>query len=108
MASRRFHFVSVTHTYMLDEAGAEKLVAVARALTLDRVHDPENIDVGILHMTPKEDAAPPLASATLEVPFPEALVRAELVASTSHVLSARETAEMTRAWPKGWDEEREE
>lgn len=108
MASRWFHFVSVTHTYMLEEAGAEKLVAVARALTLDRVHDPEDIDVGILHMKHEEGDELPLASAIMEVPFPEALVGATLVASTSHVLNARETAEMTRGWPKGWDEEREE
>ena len=43
MSQKRFRFVQVTHTYLLDEAQAAKLVAVARALTMDRVvADPED------------------------------------------------------------------
>lgn len=108
MSQRQVRFVSVTHTYMLDDAGAEKLVAVARALTLDRRDDPEDIDVGILHMEPEEGDRLPVASAIMEVPFPEALAGATLVASTSHELTAREVTEFTRGWPKGWDEDREQ
>ena len=109
MAQKRFHFVEVTHTYLLDEAQAEKLVAVARALTADRVEmDPEDIDLAILHMDPEEgDDLPPLASAIMEVPFPEALVGAELVASTSHTLNPREVAEVTSHWSADWAEKRE-
>lgn len=107
MGKRQVRFVSVTHTYMLDDAATEKLVAVARALTLDRRDDPEDIDVGVLHMEPEEGDRPPVASAIMEVPFPEALVGATLVASTSHELTVREVAEVTRGWPKDWDQERE-
>ena len=43
----------------------------------------------------------------MEVPFPEALVGAELVESTSHELDPREVAELTEHWPANWVEKRE-
>ena len=109
MAQKRFHFVEVTHTYLLNEAQAEKLVAVARALTADRLEmDPEDIDLAILHTEPDEDDDLPLTAAILEVPFPEALVGAQLVASSSHTLNPREVAEVTSHWSADWAERREE
>ncbi len=108
MSQKRFCFVQVTHTYLLDEAQAAKLVAVARALTRDHVvADPEDLDAAILHLEPREGDDHPVGSAIMHVPFPEALVGAELVASTSHELNPREVAEFTEHWPANWVEERE-
>lgn len=107
MGQRRFRFVQVTHTYLLDEAQAEKLVAVARALTMDQAADPEDLDAAIVHLEPGDGDDLPVGSAILDVPFPEALVGAELVASTSHELDPREVAELTAHWPADWAESRE-
>jgi hypothetical protein len=108
MSEGKCRFVRVTRTYMLDEAAAEKLVAVARALTADRAEDTEDPDIGILHLEPEEGDKLPVASAILEVPFPEALVGAELVESGSHELTAREVAEVTSHWPKNWADTRKQ
>lgn len=102
-------FVEVSRTLMMTRKQAQKLVRVARVLHSDT----ETIgweDKGNELRTQGDDfltqkGQPDYALAAVEIPDPEALVGAELVAMRHTNLDADAIDEITRHWPDGWHED---
>jgi|TARA_R100000655_G_scaffold8902_1_gene22825 hypothetical protein len=102
-------FVEVTKTLMMTRKQAQRLVRVARVLHSDIETiswDEEGNELRTLgddFLT--DDGQPDYALAAVQIPDPEALVGAEVVAMTHKNVEVDVIEKISRHWPNDWRED---